>query len=137
MKVRPGIEQFEAKQLLSAGSLATHAVAKNDGSQAVALHLAETPRAHQSARNIATGHGGRGVQGDRRRPAPAGAYGYLLFRVTNTPYQTPYKLVPPFQQVLVQGRKPVPGQVYNVCDVTVKNGTRVTFTAKQQISPYE
>ena len=43
-----------------------------------------------------------------------GAFGYLAFRVTNTPWQTPYKLVPPFQQVLVQGRKPVPGQVYNV-----------------------
>jgi hypothetical protein len=38
-------------------------------------------------------------------------------------------LNPPFQQVLVQGTKPVPGQVYNVCDVTVKNGTSVTFTA--------
>jgi hypothetical protein len=25
--------------------------------------------------------------------------------------------------------QPVPGQVYNVCDVTVKNGTSVTFTA--------
>ena len=43
-----------------------------------------------------------------------GTYGYLAFRVTNTPFQTPYKLVPPFQQVLVQSRKPVPGQVYNV-----------------------
>jgi hypothetical protein len=29
----------------------------------------------------------------------------------------------------VQNFKPVPGQVYNVCSVTVKNGTKQTFTA--------
>ncbi len=63
------------------------------------------------------------------RPLPVGAFGFLAFRVTNTPFQTPYKLIPPFQQVLVQGRKPVPGQVYNVTDVTVKNGTSLTFNA--------
>ena len=97
MKFRPGLEQFEEKQLLSAGSLTTHA-----GPQTKDL---------------------------RRQPAPVGTYGYLAFRVTNTPWQTPYKLVPPFQQVLVQSRQPVPGQVYNVNTVTVKNGTSQTFTA--------
>jgi hypothetical protein len=64
----------------------------------------------------------------------SGSPGYYAFRVTNTPYQTPYKLVPPFQQVLVQGRKPLPGQVYNVCDVTVKNGTARTFTASNDFT---
>ncbi|MGB2609076.1 MAG: hypothetical protein WBC80_08875 [Isosphaeraceae bacterium] len=97
VKFRPGLEQFEEKQLLSAGSLTTHA-----GPQTKDL---------------------------RRQPAPVGTYGYLAFRVTNTPWQTPYKLVPPFQQVLVQSRQPVPGQVYNVNTVTVKNGTSQTFTA--------
>ena len=97
MRFRPGLEQFEEKQLLSAGSLTTHA-----GPQAKDL---------------------------RRQPEPAGAFGYLAFRVTNTPWQTPYKLVPPFQQVLVQSGQPVPGQVYNVNDVAVKNGTSQTFTA--------
>jgi hypothetical protein len=97
MRFRPGLEQFEEKQLLSAGSLTTHA-----GPQTKDL---------------------------RRQPEPAGAFGYLAFRVTNTPWQTPYKLVPPFQQVLVQSGQPVPGQVYNVNDVTVKNGTSQTFTA--------
>jgi len=96
-KFRPGLEQFEEKQLLSAGSLTTHA----------------GPLAHDH----------------RRRTEPVGAFGYLAFRVTNTPYQTPYKLVPPFQQVLVEGRTPVPGQIYNVTDVTVKNGTSQTFDA--------
>jgi hypothetical protein len=69
----------------------------------------------------------------RHRNTP-GAFGYQAFRVTNTPHQTPYKLVPPFQQVLVQSRQPVPGQVYNVNDVTVKNGTSVTFTASDHFT---
>jgi len=102
MRFRPGLEQFEEKQLLSAGSLTTHA-----GPQTKDL---------------------------RRQPEPAGAFGYLAFRVTNTPWQTPYKLVPPFQQVLVQSGQPVPGQVYNVNDVTVKNGTSQTFTASNDFT---
>ena len=102
MRFRPGLEQFEEKQLLSAGSLTTHA-----GPQTKDL---------------------------RRQPAPVGTFGYLAFRVTNTPWQTPYNLVPPFQQVLVQSRQPVPGQVYNVNTVTVKNGTSVTFTASNDFT---
>ncbi len=104
MNFRPGLEQFEAKLLLSAGSATTHVANSKDGSRPSALHSGS-------------------------RPAPPGAYGYLAFRVTNTPWQTPYKLVPPFQQVLVQGQQPVPGQVYNMCDVAVKNGTSQTFTS--------
>ncbi len=129
MRFRPGLEQFEARQLLSAGSLTTHVVNTKDGSRALALHSADTSGAHEVAGDVATSHASQRVHDNRRQPAPVGASGYLAFRVTNTPYQTPYKLVPPFQQVLVQGRKPVPGQVYNVTDVTVKNGTSQTFTA--------
>lgn len=55
--------------------------------------------------------------------APGG--GYLAFRVT----QKPYKLVPPFQQVLVQTRQPIPGQSYNITFVALKNGTAKTFDA--------
>jgi hypothetical protein len=93
MKFRPGLEQFEEKLLLSAGSLTTHT-----GSQTKDL---------------------------RRQPAPPGTFGYLAFRVT----QKPYTLVPPFQQVLVQSRQPVPGQVYNVLSIAVKNGTAQTIGA--------
>jgi len=93
MKFRPGLEQFEEKLLLSAGSLTTHA--------------------------------GPRTQDLRRQPAPPGAFGYLAFRVT----QKPYTLVPPFQQVLVQSRQPVPGQVYNVLSIAVKNGTAHTIGA--------
>ena len=128
-KFGPGLEQFAEKQLLSAGSLATHVVNTRDGSRALALHSAETPGLQPAALETATNHAGSRIHGQRRQPGTAGAFGYLGFRVTNTPYQAPYKLVPPFQQVLVQGRKPIPGQVYNVTDVTVKNGTAVTFDA--------
>ncbi len=52
----------------------------------------------------------------------------LAFRITQgRPY--PVRLKPPFQQVLVQSSKPVPGRIYNICYVAVKNGTRRTFTA--------
>jgi hypothetical protein len=107
-KFGPGLEQCEEKQLLSGGSLATHV---------------------RNAAQTATDHTGAQMQSHRPEPGTLGAFGYLAFRVTNTPHQTPYNLVPPFQQVLVQGRKPVPGQIYNVTDVTVKNGTGVTFDA--------
>lgn len=53
---------------------------------------------------------------------------FLAFRITNPKLQ-PVNLIPPFQQVLVQSRQPVPGQVYNVLYVAVKNGTAQTFTA--------
>jgi len=81
-----------------------------------------------------TTHAGPRTQDLSRRPAPVGTYGYLAFRVTNTPWQTPYTLIPPFQQVLVQSRQPVPGQVYNVLSVAVKNGTAQTFDASSDFT---
>jgi hypothetical protein len=105
--------------------LPTHVVNAKDGSRALALHLGHTFGAH-NAGEVAKTH--------RRQPAPVAAFRYLAFRVTNTPFQTPYKLVPPFQQVLVQSRKPVPGQVYNVLNVAVKNGTSQTFTASNNFT---
>jgi hypothetical protein len=54
---------------------------------------------------------------------------FLAFRVTNTPFQTPYPLIPPFQQVLVQSDQPIPGQTYNVLQIALKNGTAQTFNA--------
>jgi len=126
---RPGLEQFEAKQLLSAGSSTTHVVDAKNSSGALALHLVSKAEVHAAADDIAKSDVAENVNDHRHAPAPPRAYGYLAFRVTNTPHQLTYKLVPPFQQVLVQGLNPVPGQVYNVCDVAVKNGASQTFTA--------
>jgi hypothetical protein len=117
LKFRPGLDQFEARQLLSAASPTTGVADTKDGSRHPALHSA----ASHSAATQSTGR--------HRQPGTPGAFGYLTFRVTNTPFQTPYKLVPPFQQVLVQKAQPVPGQVYNVAFVSVKNGTGQTFTS--------
>jgi hypothetical protein len=65
---------------------------------------------------------------DVRKPTSL-PHSFFGFRVTNTPHDLQYKLYPPFQQVLVQAKQPVPGQVYNVLQVAVKNGTGQTFTA--------
>jgi hypothetical protein len=54
--------------------------------------------------------------------------GYLAYRITN-PTNGMVNLTPPFQQVLVQKAQPVPGQVYNILFVAVKNETKQTFTA--------
>jgi hypothetical protein len=123
----PGLERFERRQLLAAAALgATTQIA----AASFAPHRAADPQSVADAAAIkATNQNSTRTGGQHLRPAPAGAYGYLGFRVTNTPWQTPYKLVPPFQQVLVQAAKPVPGKTYNVCFVTVKNGTSQTFTA--------
>jgi hypothetical protein len=55
-------------------------------------------------------------------------FGYLVFRITNP---NPFNdfLPTPAGQVLVQHRQPVPGKVYNVLQVTVRNGTAQTFDA--------
>jgi hypothetical protein len=102
-RFHPTLEQCEQKQLLSAGALATHS---------------GTAAAHPRALAATT---------DKSRPELPTRF--LAFRVTNTPYQTSYDLVPPFQQVLVQSQPPVAGQVYNVLQISVKNGTSQTFTA--------
>lgn len=59
------------------------------------------------------------------RPAPQS---YTLYRITNpTPFNA--RLTPPFPQVLVQSKRPIKGQTYNLGYVTVRNGSRRTFTA--------
>ncbi len=108
IKLSPLLEPLESKTLLSISSSATHLAHANTTSHAPANTPADPSTARQP--------------------------GFLLFRVTNTPHQTPYDLIPPFQQVLVQARQPVPGHVYNVTDVAVKNGTAQTFTASNEFT---
>lgn len=129
MRICPGLERLEAKQLLSAGSLPTHAGNLDDGARALALHSADTSVALGTTSDIAKNHAGLHIPADRRRTSSS-ATGFLAFRVT----QKPYKLVPPFQQVLVQALKPVPGQVYNVNYVALKNGTAQTFDASSSFT---
>jgi hypothetical protein len=125
----PVVERLEEKQLLSVGPLPTDVANPKAGSLALALRAADASGVHRTAA-IATSHTGLWVPSHhRQRPLPKS---FLVFRITNTPYQTPVNnLLPPFitQQVLVQSRQPIPGQVYNVLFVVVKNGTAQTFTA--------
>ena len=107
-KLKPDLEQLDSRIVLSVTSPASHLLHPN-----------------------ATSHAPPSAPSDRGN---ARSTGFLLFRVTNTPHQTPYDLIPPFQQVLVQGAQPVPGRVYNVTDVAVKNGTAQTFTASNDFT---
>jgi hypothetical protein len=112
-KLRPAGEALEEKQLLSARASTIQVEKPPAGSGAF------VSRAQDAVHVL-----GRQAVAERRRPVSAGT-GFLAFRVT----KQPYKLVPPFAQVLVQSRQPVPGQVYNVNYVALKNGTRQTFDA--------
>ena len=102
-KFRPALERFEDRQLPNASPLTAHAAA-------VAAH----------ARAVASGD----AMSAKKLPT-----GFLGFRVTNPAHKVPYQLLPPFKQVLVQKNQPIPGQVYNVMQVAVRNGTAQTFTA--------
>jgi hypothetical protein len=103
IKYCPGLERFEERQLLSAGSSF--------------LHSADPPGVLGTVRDV------RNNRAAPTHPPVAPGGGYLAFRVT----QKSYTLIPPFQQVLVQTNQPVPGQVYNVNYVALKNQTAKTF----------
>ena len=114
---RPGLEGLEAKQLLSASPLTPHVahvdVETRDSAAAPAVHAA---------------------QADLAKAKTTEPKRFLAFRITISSYPLTVNLKPPFQQVLVQSRKPVPGKVYNIGFVVVKNGTKQTFTASNKFT---
>lgn len=65
---------------------------------------------------------------DHARPAATSSK-LTILRITNTSYPQTVDLKPPFQQVLVQSAQPVPGQVYNVLSLAMRNSTAQTFNA--------
>ncbi len=101
----PDVERFEARQLLSVGTVA----------EVVKSHPAETSGAGAAA----------GEAASKPTSLPKS---FLAYRITIPTYRLVH-LVPPFQQVLVQRIQPVPGRQYNVLFVAVQNGTGQTFTA--------
>ncbi len=108
VKFEPLLERFEGRLLLSGSAPATQAAKLRSGAANV-----------QPAAKV------------RKLPqVPASFYG---FRITN-PSKHAVKLVPPFGQTLVQPHQPVPGQVYNLFYVVVKNGTSQTFTASNNFT---
>ena len=79
-----------------------------------------------SAASVATAASSAEVSAAAVQPKPT--TGFLVYRITN-PNQYNNKLSPPFTQIPVQTTQPVPGQVYNVLYVVVRNGTAQTFDA--------
>ena len=105
MKLRPVLERLEAKQTLSA-SPRTALFAHSPAGPGVSAVVA----AHSSL-----------------------ASGLTLYRITN-PNRFNAQLIPPFRQVFVQSTAPIPGAVYNVLSVSVRNGTARTFDAASGFS---
>ena len=105
---RPGLEPLEEKRPLSVSASTAPFV------------------------NLKAGSGNGSLQVNARQLTALDAtkpdHGFLVYRITN-PNRFNNKLFPPFSQVLVQARQPVPGQVYNVLFVSVRNGTAHTFDA--------
>ncbi len=134
---RPDLERFEAKYLLTASTLAAgsaesllrhpsagaHSISELSQNQTALTHAARLAAARASHQQAA----------DSLSQQSGSKAGYTLFRITQ-PGPGGVVLQPPFQQVLVQTPQPIPGAVYNVLSVSVKNGTTKTFDASSGFS---
>jgi hypothetical protein len=126
MNYLPRLERLEGKQLLSSNaptSLAAHAP--------LISHSAHAPGAVADAGQVAMSQGSSDLvlmpQSVSQVPAAQKPnFGFLVYRITN-PNRFNRTMQPPFGQVLVQAQQPIPGQVYNVLFVVVRNGTAQTF----------
>ena len=118
IKFRPGLERLEEKQLPSASSAGNSRRESRCQLESLGPPFADASSdADEAATDISS----------RRTSLPTR---FLAYRVTNPSGAFgKIKLFPPFQQVLVQSRQPVPGKVYNVLQIAVLNGTNQTFTA--------
>jgi hypothetical protein len=125
MKLHPSFERLERKQMLSASASPTHDLTSRAAASALQVGSSSDASQANSERPVELGQPARPRTGPRLPKKPTA---FLGFRITN-PTKHRVKLFPPFQQVLVQSIPPVPGQVYNILSVAVKNGTAQTFTA--------
>ena len=120
-KFRPGLERLEEKKPLSAGV----AVVTAHGTRAT---LPATAEATGSSRPAATDAAGSGAPVSATAVDPKPTAGFLLYRITNPTIYNNH-LIPPFTNFFVQTKQPIPGQVYNILYVAVRNGTKQTFGA--------
>jgi hypothetical protein len=107
VRYRPRLEPLEAKQLPSAGVSSAPLAGRSALQARRAAALASAGAIHQPRAPV------RGI---------------TISRITN-PTPVNARLVPPFRQVRVQTNPPVPGQVYNVLYISMRNSTSRTFTA--------
>jgi hypothetical protein len=116
-RFRPGLERLEAKQpLTAAASMAPVAQPPADPPALTFAPLANAVAAPSAAR-------GGTITAMAKKPN----FGYLVYRLTNPTGGPVNTLTPPFGHVLVQARQPIPGQVYNILQIAVKNTTHRTF----------
>jgi hypothetical protein len=126
----PAIEWLEIRRPLSGA--ATLELAGASGSKTGAHSTADHPaasvpilgNARPASTAASSGRPNLSAESVSKKPDS----GYLVYRITN-PNQYNNKLVPPFSQVLVQTNPPIPGQVYNILYLVVRNGTAKTFDA--------
>jgi hypothetical protein len=140
VELLPALERLEDKQLLSAHPPLTHLSYPKPSSGTAAFQATAASRPLAGASSRATNPAGatgsvhigpkQGAGAADHRRLPATPVSFLVYRLTN-PMIHKVNLIPPFGQVLVQARQPVPGQVYNVLYVAVKNGTAQTFDASR------
>jgi len=116
---RPRLERLEAKLALSAASAAPVAPLRT-----APPALTSLPHAHPDSDGHLAAAGGR-ITARAKKPN----FGFLVYRVTNPSGGPPFTLTPPFGHVLVQARQPVPGRMYNILQIAVKNTTKQTYDA--------
>ncbi len=119
-KFHPGVERLERLELMSASGVGVEHAARavKSGTTMIAKPSDKTEHAQHAV--IASG----ATTDVNQKPY----YGFLTYRITNPDAYNNY-LEPPFPQVLVQSKQPVPGETYNVLQVSVRNGTAKTFDA--------
>ena len=118
-RFRPGLERLEPKQPLTAAASTAPVAHLKAGPPALTSAPLPNAIAAQSAASGGT------ITALAKKPN----FGFLVYRLTNPTPGTVNTLTPPFGHVLLQDRKPVPGQVYNILQVAVKNATNQTFDA--------
>lgn len=120
-KVRLGLERLEERRALSAG--------------AAAAHLAAVKAGQAASVNAAAAAAGRELGPPLPDTAPSNRKpltGFLVWRITNPNPFNNHINTPFAGHVLVQLAAPVPGRVYNLLYITVRNGTTQTFDANSQ-----
>lgn len=133
-RFRPDLERLEAKLTLSASPSALPA-GLEAGTATSPPHSAPPPAALRAAGHpaqLAAGHPG-GSQAGGNSTISADAIrqynGFYVYRLTNPKLFNNHIPTPLAGHVLLQNAQPVPGQVYNVLQIAMRNGTAQTFTS--------
>lgn len=125
-RFRPDVEFLEAKLVLSAIGSTIMAPAGADATTAAGDFAGRLAAIREDRLAVRQEHADPALRASPAQKKPD--HGYLVFRLTNpSPFNNHF--VPPFGHVYAAVNPPVPGQVYNILCLTVRNGTAKTFDA--------